>query len=257
MIDLSDVTFERDGRTILGGMSWHVERGEHWALVGANGAGKTTLLEIVCGTLWPTSGRVRVLGEEYGEVDLRAHRRRIGWFSTALERKIGRRETVRDLVASGRFATLGLVFDRPSRADRRRADELLEFLDASLVADQPFETLSQGERQKALLCRALMAEPELLVLDEPCTGLDVASRERLLTSIERLAGERGGPTLVLVTHHVEEIVPAIACVLLLAEGRVAAAGAKSEVLRGPVLSRALGVPVGVTHRKGRYWLSVR
>jgi iron complex transport system ATP-binding protein len=256
MIDLDSVSFVRDGRTILSQVSWHVDRGQHWALVGANGAGKTTLLEIVCGTQWPTEGHVHVLGEDYGDIDLRDHRRRIGWFSTALEQKISRREAVRDLVTSGKFATLGLVFDRPSRGDYRRADELLEFMDATVVARQRFDTLSQGERQKVLLCRALMAEPELLILDEPCTGLDVASRERFLESVDRLAGRRGGPGLIVVTHHVEEIVPAVSHVLVLARGRVAACGPKAEVLRSKVLSQALGVSVRVSHRKDRYWLSL-
>ena len=254
MIELTDVTFLRDGRTILDGVTWRVRRGEHWALVGANGAGKTTLLSIVCGYLWPTDGRVRVLDADYGTVDLRDLRRRIGWFSSALETKIDRRETVRDLVTSGKFATLGLMFDRPTRADYARADELLEFLDCSLVARQRFETLSQGERQKALLCRALMPEPELLILDEPCTGLDVASRERFLASEEKLARRRGGPTLVMVTHHIEEIVSSMDRVLVLNRGRVAAQGPKAEVLTSSVLGPALGVPVKVTRRGDRYWV---
>jgi iron complex transport system ATP-binding protein len=254
MIDLERISFLRDSRTILADVTWRVADGEHWALVGANGAGKTTLLEIVCGVTWPTEGRVNVLGAEYGDVDLRKLRRDIGWFSTALEQKIGRREVVRDLVTSGKFATLGLVFDRPSRADYARADELLEFMDCTLVARQRFETLSQGERQKVLICRALMPGPRLLVLDEPCTGLDVASRERLLESIEKLARRRDGPTLIMVTHHIEEIVPAVGQVLVLAEGRVVAQGAKSKVLTGRVLAPALGAPVKVTCRNGRYWV---
>lgn len=254
MIDVEGVTLIRDSRTILSDVSWHVRRGEHWALLGANGAGKTTLLKIVCGTLWPTEGTVRVLGADYGEVDLRDLRRKIGWFSTALESRINRRESARDLVASGKFATLGLQFDRPGRADYARAEDLLEFMDCAIVARQRFETLSQGERQKVLLCRALMADPTLLILDEPCTGLDVASRERLLDSIEKLARRRNGPTLVLVTHHVEEIFLAIGNVLVLAGGRVVASGEKHEVLTRRVLSDALGVALNVTHRNGRYWM---
>ena len=254
MIELRGVTFLRDQRTLLADVSWHVRPGGHWAVVGANGAGKTTLLSIVCGYLWPTEGSVRVLGADYGSVDLRELRRRIGWFSTALEQKIDRREAVRDLVTSGKFATLGLMFDHPTPADYRRADELLDFMDCRLVADQRFETLSQGERQKVLLCRALMPEPDLLILDEPCTGLDVASRERLLASVEKLCRRRGGPTLVMVTHHIEEIVPSIERVLVLKEGRVAAQGEKADVLRAAVLGPALGTDIKVTRRRDRYWV---
>lgn len=257
IIDIENVTVERNGRAILRDVSWRVRRGEHWALVGANGAGKTTLLQVVCGTLWPTRGTVTVLGERYGGVDLRELRRRIGWFSSSLEPKVNPREPVSDLVASGRFATLGLQWDRPTPDDYARADRLLDLFEAEHVAHQAFATLSQGERQKALLCRALVADPPLVVLDEPCTGLDLAARERLLAGIERLARTGDGPTLVLVTHHVEEIVPAIKHTLLLADGRVAASGPNDAVLTGPVLGETLGVPLEVERRGGRFRATVR
>ncbi|NLX58105.1 MAG: ABC transporter ATP-binding protein [Phycisphaerae bacterium] len=258
MIDLNGITLIRDHRTILRNVSWRVRDGEHWALVGANGAGKTTLLQVVCGTLWPTEGDVRVLGRRYGETDLRRLRREIGWFSAALEPRISPREPVRDLVASGKFATLGLVFDRPTAADRRRAGELLDVMGCSHVAGQAFGTLSQGERQKALLCRALMPDPRLLILDEPCTGLDLAARERLLDSVERLGRLRDqGPTLIMVTHHIEEITPAFSRVLLLRDGSVAAQGRKADVLTAPLLSDALGVRLSVRRAAGRFWVSLR
>ena len=257
MIELHNITLVRDSRTILKDVSWQVRDGEHWALVGANGAGKTTLLQVVCGHLWPTEGEVRVLGEHYGETDLRHLRREIGWFSTALEQRINPREVVRGLVTSGKFATLGLVFDRPTRGDYARADELLEFMDCRMVAGQKFSTLSQGERQKVLICRALMPEPKLLILDEPCTGLDLASRERLLESIDRLGRKRGGPTLIMVTHHIEEITPTFDNVLLLRDGRAVAQGPKSEVLTAAVLGQALGVKLNVRRSKGRFWVNLR
>ncbi|MBN2583514.1 MAG: ABC transporter ATP-binding protein [Planctomycetes bacterium] len=257
MIELSDITLIRDNRTILKNVSWRVRDGRHWALVGANGAGKTTLLQVVCGTLWPTEGDVRVLGERYGETDLRDLRREIGWFSAALEQRISPREVVRDLVASGKFATLGLVFDRPTRRDRARADELLEFMGCSHVARQTFGTLSQGERQKALICRALMPDPRLLILDEPCTGLDLAARERLLDSVDRLGRRRGGPTMIMVTHHIEEITPAFGHVLLLKDGQVAAQGPKADVLTAAALGKALGVRLSVRRSKGRFWVTLK
>jgi len=258
MIELDDITLIRDQRTILRNISWRVRDGEHWALVGANGAGKTSLLQVVCGTLWPTEGHVRVLGRRYGETDLRRLRRQIGWFSAALEPRINPKEPVRDLVASGKFATLGLVFDRPTPADRRRAAELLDVMGCSHVAGQAFGTLSQGERQKVLLCRALMPDPRLLILDEPCTGLDLAARERLLDSVEHLGrlGDRG-PTLIMVTHHIEEITPAFRCVLLLRDGSVVAQGPKTDVLTAPLLGDALGVHLSVRRAAGRFWVPLR
>jgi iron complex transport system ATP-binding protein len=254
MIELRHVSFERDDRLILDDVSWHVRDREHWAIVGANGAGKTTLLQLVCGALWPTSGEVYVLGRHYGQVDLRELRKRIGWFSAALERQVSPSDLPRNLVVSGKFASIGLQFDRPTAADYRRADELLDFLGCAAIARQAFATLSQGERQKVLLCRALMPRPDLLILDEPCTGLDLASRERLLESIEKLGRDSRGPTLLMVTHHIEEIVPAVARTLLLKDGRIAAQGPKDEVLRGPVLSAALGVTVHVRQARDRFWV---
>ena len=161
------------------GVNWELARGEHWAIVGANGSGKTTLLQIAVGYLWPNEGRVSVLGQEHGQVDLRQLRQRIGWVSASLEGLIHREQSALQIVLSGAFASTAL-FDKPTATQKKRAGELLGEMGAGPLAASPFGVLSLGEQQKVLIARALMARPELLILDEPCAGLDIASREKLL-----------------------------------------------------------------------------
>jgi iron complex transport system ATP-binding protein len=255
IIDVKNVEWQREDTTILHQINWQVKESEHWCIVGLNGSGKTSLLQILCGYTWPTSGEVSVLGQRYGEVDVREVRKSIGWVSTALIAQMHDHETAYRVVLSGREATIGL-YTTPSQEDYAKASELLETFGCSYIKNRPFRALSQGERQKVLIARALMASPRLLILDEPCTGLDLLSREQLLAMIEQIAAQPNGPTLLYVTHHIEEILPCFTHTLLLKEGEVYAAGETEDVLTAPELTRFFAVPVDIRKSQGRSWISI-
>lgn len=255
IIDVKKVTWQRDETTILHDINWQVQENEHWCLVGLNGSGKTSLLKIICGYTWPTKGEVQVLGNLYGTVDLREVRKSIGWVSTALIAQLHEHETAFRVILSGREATIGL-YSVPSEEDVKKAEDLLITFRCEALKNRPFGALSQGERQKVLIARALMASPRLLILDEPCTGLDLLSREQLLAMIEQIAAQPDGPTLLYVTHHIEEILPCFTHTLLLKEGSVDQAGQNDEVLTADRLSRFFGVPVNVQRSQGRSWISL-
>jgi iron complex transport system ATP-binding protein len=252
VLELSDVTLFRGERVILRDVSWRVEPGEHWAVLGANGSGKTTLLRTAIGYLWPSRGGVSLLGEPLGEVELAPLRRQVGWVSSALHDWVRPHERALAVVLSGRFGTIGL-YDEVTGEDVDQAHVLLADLDCRGLAESPWGVLSQGEQQKVMIARALLGRPRLLILDEPCAGLDLAAREALLVGVEQLAHRPDAPTLVLVTHHIEEITHAFTHALVLQGGRALAQGPKEEVLTGPVLSDAFGVPVRVHHVDGRFW----
>jgi iron complex transport system ATP-binding protein len=253
VLELRDVGWRRHGRHLLDGVSWRVERGQHWAIVGPNGSGKTLLLTIVNGYTWPTTGTVEVLGRRFGRTDLRELRRSIGWVSTALNERLMRSWSgtpVLEVVESGRFASLGL-HERVDPATVAEAAELLERFGCGPLAARAFATLSQGEKQRVLLARAWMAQPELLILDEPTTGLDLAARERLLDAVQTMGGREDAPTVLYVTHHVEEVVPIFTHALVLSEGRVQAAGPARDVLTSEHVSASFGLRVEVEWRNGR------
>lgn len=252
IVELSNVTLFRGDTVILRDVSWQVRRGEHWAVIGANGSGKTTLLRIVAGYLWPSVGDATVLGGHFGDTDIQALRRRIGWVSSFLHDWVPPHETAMDTVLSGLSATVGFHVE-PEPGDAERARELLAFFGCDGRADHAFGTLSQGEQQKTLIARALLPKPELLILDEVCAGLDLAARENFLAMLEKLGGEAGDPVLIFVTHHIEEIFPAVSHVLVLKAGRVVALGPKAEVLAEKTLSQAFGLPVNIDRAGGRYW----
>ena len=256
ILKLEDVHLRRGGTVILDGLSWRVAPGEHWALVGPNGSGKTTMLKVATGAMWPSSGTVEALGCRYGHVDLRELRRRIGWVSSALEELVPVREKALDVVLSGLFASFG-IYEDATKAQRGRAGELLSLLGCEKIAERAYGVLSQGEKQRVLVARSLLSEADILIMDEPVAGLDITAREILLEAVQRLAGEEDGPTLVFVTHHIEEIVPAITHVLVLCGGRVLAAGEKREILTGGALAEAFAVPLEVDYRHGRFWPRVR
>jgi iron complex transport system ATP-binding protein len=254
-IDLRDVSWQREDRYILRGIDWQVKQGEHWCLVGQNGSGKTSLLNIICGYVWPTTGQVSVLGQRYGTVDLRAVRKSIGWVSSALMAQLHEHETAQRVVLSGREATIGL-YNAPQEEDLQKAAELLDTFGCASLIHSPYRTLSQGERQKVLIARALMASPRLLILDEPCTGLDLLAREQLLEMIDRIARQPDGPTLLYVTHHIEEILPCFSHAMLLKNGEVDRAGRTDDVLTEAELSRFFGVPIAIRQVQGRTWVSL-
>jgi iron complex transport system ATP-binding protein len=242
----------RRGRTrILRGIDWTVRRGEHWVILGPNGSGKTSLLSALTGYLTPTEGRMVLLGEEYGQTDWRALRSRIGLVSSSIRQMMPDHEPAWITVASGRYAMIDF-WGNPSSRERQAALRLLRQVECPAVADRPWLYLSQGERQRVLIGRALMAHPQLLILDEPCAGLDPAAREQFLHFLQRLGRRRGGPSLVLVTHHVEEIMPVFNRGLVLLEGRTLAAGPTARVMRDGVLSQAFGMRTVVRRDRGRY-----
>jgi iron complex transport system ATP-binding protein len=216
---------------ILSDVAWHIARGQHWAVLGPNGSGKTTLLKIACGYLWPTSGRVLRLGEEL--LDLTELRRSIGWISSGMVAEIPATDTALETVVSGRLGQVGLKrFPEfgPTDADFADAAAELARLGCEALTDKPFGVLSQGERQQVLIARARMARPLLLVLDEPCAGMDPGVRERFLAWLNERLIQPETPTVVLVTHHIEEIVPGIQNTLILSGGRVRAAGRTQDVV---------------------------
>ncbi|RCW51268.1 ABC transporter ATP-binding protein [Paenibacillus prosopidis] len=256
IIDINNVSWDRGDKTILHKIDWQVRNGEHWCLLGLNGSGKTTLLNMINGYIWPTDGKMSVLGQTFGEFDLRELRKRIGWVSTSLQQKLYGSETALKIVLSGKFATIGL-YDQTDEEDLNKAESLLRSLGCAALITRTYDTLSQGERQRVLIARALMASPKLLILDEPCTGLDVFAREQLLHMITAVAEQKEAPTIVYVTHHVEEILPCFSKTLLIKDGQVFAAKETADVLTSATMSEFFGVPVQIERQLGRNWLSVK
>ena len=252
-IDLRNVTVVRGGRPILKGVTWAVPAGSIAAVLGPNGSGKSTLVRVVMGQLWPTAGSVSVLGQPFGRTDLNALRQRVRLVQTGGTVEVDPAETAERVVLTGFFGTVGL-YAEPTAEQRDRARSLIAAVGLSLEAQQPYGTLSNGERMRCLIARALVVEPELLILDEPTAGLDLVARERVLATVQRLA--RGGPAVVVITHHTEELLPETAAVLVLKDGAAAAAGRPADVLTSAVLSDVYGVPVDVSERGGRFWLRV-
>ncbi len=255
IIDLHVARFVRDGVSILEDLRWTVRAGEHWAVLGSNGSGKTSLLSIVAGHEWPSEGWVAVLGERYGACDMPSLKRRIGFVGAGLARRVPSHQRAEEVAASGLSGSIGNW--RPWTADElARGRDALGRMGAGGLGGRAFGVLSEGEKQRTVIARALVREPALLVLDEPCAGLDPAARERLLLALgEVCAGPRGTP-LVLVTHHVEEIASFITHALVLREGRIVAAGPKDEVLTNATLSHAFAADCELRVRGGRYDLRV-
>jgi iron complex transport system ATP-binding protein len=255
VIEVSALRVEREA-VILDSIDWRVRRGEHWAILGANGSGKTSMLRALTGYLPPTAGQIRVLGETYGRFDWRDLRTRIGLVSSSVHQMMEDGETALKAVVSGRYAQIG-YWGEMRADDLRAATRILSRIEARAIRDRPWRFLSQGERQRVLIGRALMASPRLMILDEPCAGLDPVAREHFLQFLSRIAHGRGAPTMVLVTHHVEEIVPLFSHVLILKSGRVLAAGPRERVLTSATLSEAFAARIRLTRARGRYALSVR
>jgi iron complex transport system ATP-binding protein len=252
VLRLTGVGVRRDGRWILDEVDWTVRDGERWAIVGPNGSGKTTLLQIAATSLWPTRGAVDVLGARLGRVDARELRRRIGLVSAALAAEVDGGLSAADIVLSARHAALAPWWAAYDASDEARAMTALDRLGLAGLERRTFATLSSGERQRVLIARTLMTDPELVLLDEPAAGLDLGAREALVARIARLAADPASRAVVLVTHHVEEIPPGFSHTLILAGGRVVAAGPIGSTLTGAVLSRAYGVALRVDALDGRF-----
>ncbi|MCM3698009.1 ABC transporter ATP-binding protein [Paenibacillus macerans] len=254
IIEMKQVTWQREGKTILNGVDWTIGEGEHWALLGLNGSGKTTLLNMISGYLWPSSGTISVLGQRFGEVDLRELRKSIGWVSSSLQEKLHGGQKAEDLVVSGKYASIGL-YEKPGAEDYDRAAAFMEQLRCSHLRGRAYQTCSQGEQQKLLIARALMASPKLLILDEATNGLDFISKEGLLESITQLAAEPEAPHMLYVTHHTEEILPIFSKTLLLRRGEVFKQGDSRDVLTESRLSDFFEIPVSLSWNQERAWLA--
>lgn len=253
MIRLENVNLLREEKQILENVNLRMNDGEQWIILGRNGSGKTTLLEIINGYLFPSSGTVEVLGYTYGKVDLREVRKEIGYIGQSLLEKMSLRDPVWEAVATGEYAYLRLYQEIPQEIVEK-AQRMLEQLDVVHLWNRPVGVISQGERKKVLLARAMMSNPKLLILDEPCAGLDLYEREKLLQGISVFAEQ--GVQMVYVTHHMEEIVPVFTHVALIEDGRLEAAGPKREVLTAELLERVYKIKVDVDWYADRPWTRV-
>lgn len=254
VLEVTDLTFRR-GRPILKGISWRVDPGQHWAILGPNGCGKTSLINLITGYDSATTGTLRIGDSVFGDDDWREVRRRVGLVTNTLTTYLESSEPVLDVIASGREAKLNLI-EIPPPTVRREATRLLKQVGCEYLRHALWGPLSQGEKQKVLICRALMAKFAVLILDEPCAGLDPVAREHYLRWMQSLSAKPQSPSLVMVTHHVEEILPAITHCLLLKDGRVHAAGPKHAILNSMNLSTIYGSPLKLTRHGERYALKL-
>ena len=252
-IALQGVTLQRNGVPVLRGIDWCVQAGERWVILGPNGSGKTTLLQVAGARLWPTAGTVEILGCRLGSVDVRALRPRVALVSGAVTRQLRADLVARDVVVSGRHGALEAWWNRYTDEDWKKADGLLALGGVHDLGDRPFGVISEGERQQVLLARALMSDPELILLDEPFAGLDLGARERLLVHLAGLASDPASPPLVLVTHHCEEIPPGFTHGGLVSAGRLMATGPLDQVITSENVSACFAIPVTVGCTNGRWW----
>jgi len=252
-LELSDLTVVRDGKNILDSVSWTVDSDQRWVILGPNGAGKTTLLQIASATMFPSSGTAKILGEKLGKVDVFELRPRIGFASTALGRRIPAGETVLDSVMTAAYSVTGRWNEEYDDVDVRRARRVLAEWKLDHLEGRLFGTLSDGEQKRVQIARAVMTDPELLLLDEPAASLDLGAREELLQLLGAYASSPDSPAMVMVTHHVEEIPPGFTHALLLADGAVHAEGPIAEVITGELLSEVFGLELLVSSSEnGRY-----
>lgn len=255
VLEISNLKIQRGGVTILNGVNWRVEHGQHWAILGANGSGKTSLLSALTGYLMPTAGEIVLLGARYGKADWRELRKKIGIVSSSVRQMMADEEPALETVVSGKFAMIDF-WGKMSNGDKNQGLKILRLIECLHLANREWRVLSQGERQRVLIGRALMTKPRLLILDEPCAGLDPAAREHFLQFLQRLGMSRNAPALVLVTHHVEEIMPVFSRALILKSGKVLASGKKLEALTSKNLSAAFVAKLKVRFNAGRFAMRV-
>lgn len=256
MISIENVSVIRNGKPILKDINWNVKKGEHWSILGLNGSGKTTLLNIVNGYLFPSSGKVEVLGNVFGKSYIPDVRKEIGLISSSLQQQLREFDTVLSIVLSGKFASIGL-YDAVDKEDVNQAYLYMKMLHCDHLQDEKYEVLSQGERQRVLIARALMANPQILILDEPCNGLDLIAREDLLQLISNIANEKNAPSIIYVTHHVEEVLPMFTNTLLMKHGEVFTQGLTEEIMNETTLSAFYDRPISIQKEQGRAWIAIR
>ncbi|MEV8563985.1 ABC transporter ATP-binding protein [Streptomyces sp. NPDC051322] len=254
VLELLDVSVVRDGHALVEDVSWAVKEGERWVVLGPNGAGKTTLLNIASSYLFPTTGTAAILGERLGKpgTDVFELRPRIGMAGAAMAEKMPRRQTVLQVVLTAAYGMTATWNEDYEEVDEQRARAFLDRLGMTEFLDRRFGTLSEGERKRTLIARAMMTDPELLLLDEPAAGLDLGGREDLVRRLGRLAQDPYAPSMVMVTHHVEEIAPGFTHVLMIRQGKVLAAGPMATELTSRNLSLCFGLPLLVEQRGNRW-----
>lgn len=257
ILELENVSVRRGEKTILGPLNWRVLEGQRWVILGPNGAGKTTLLQICSSLIHPTTGSVRILGEELGRVDVFELRTRIGLTSSILAEQFPSDELVIDVVLTAAYAMLGRWQEKYDLWDESRAIALLTALGVRELGERNFSSLSEGEKKRVQIARSLMADPELLLLDEPASSLDLGGREDLLKRIEIFARDPLAPATVIVTHHIEEIPVGTTHALLLKEGLTVAQGIIQTVITDENLSNAYGLPISVQFEDGRFFARAR
>ena len=257
VLDLASVSVVRGKKALLDKVDWQVNEGERWVILGPNGAGKTTLLQIAAARLHPSSGKAGILDEVMGRVDVFELRPRIGLSSAALANQIPEQENVLNVVVTAAYGVTGRWREGYERDDERRAFALLNDWGMGPLLNRTFATLSEGERKRVQIARALMTDPELLLLDEPAAGLDLGGREELVHKLSELAQDDAAPAMVLVTHHLEEVPPGFTHAMLLREGGIVAAGPIKEVLTDEYLSKTFGLDLDVTEKSGRYSATAR
>lgn len=257
ILELSNISVRRGERIILGPVDWQVLDGQRWVILGPNGAGKTTLLQICSSLIHPTTGTIKILGEQLGKVDVFELRTRIGLSSSALVEQMPPDELVMDVVLTAAYAMLGRWQERYDLWDESRAMALLTALGVRELGDRLFGSLSEGEKKRVQIARSLMADPELLLLDEPASSLDLGGREDLLKRIETFARDPLAPATVIVTHHIEEIPAGTTHALLLRNGAVLAKGEVNSVINDQNLSEAYGLAISVQSENGRFFARAR
>jgi iron complex transport system ATP-binding protein len=247
-----DVSVVKEGKTLLSHIDWSIDAAERWVVVGPNGAGKTTLLSLLASFTHPTSGSVTVLDEQLGNTDVFELRPRVGFASSDMAKRIPPNETVLNIILTAAYGVTGRWREEYEDIDIRRAKRVLEEWNLGPLSDARIATLSDGERKRVQIARAVMTDPELLLLDEPAGSLDVGAREDVIEMLDHFASEVSSPAMVMVTHHVEEIPPGFTHLLVIADGAVVAKGSLEETLTGAVLSDAFGRPLSVTQNNGRF-----
>ncbi|MDR0846133.1 MAG: ABC transporter ATP-binding protein [Lactobacillales bacterium] len=250
IVEFTHVDLIRDGKHLLKDINFTLTPGEHMAILGLNGSGKTLMLRLISGNLWPSNGSLVVLDKKFGETSIPELKKRIGFVSSALSYQLDEGETAEMIALSGKFASIG-IWEKYSDEDLERAKNLLISLGGEHLIGQKFEIFSQGERQRVILARALMANPELIILDEPMNGLDIFAREQLLATITELAASPDAPTILYVTHHTEELIAPFKKFLFLKKGEIKEFGTREELINAETFSKFYGAPINmIEHKNG-------
>lgn len=253
IISLKNVSVTRDGNRILNNVSFDIKKGENWAIIGRNGSGKSFLLRIISTLIYPSEGSAEIYGNTLGQTNIWDLRHKIGVVSDLLQREYSGKVKVRDVVASGFFSSIGL-YENLTDEQIIKIDEIIDKLGIRHIANREYKNLSQGEQKKVLIGRSLVFDPELLILDEPTTGLDIAAREDFLETVSKLI--KHGHNVILVTHHIEEIVPKINKILFMVNGSVYNYGDKKKMMTNKYLNEVLSIKSKIKKKKNRYWLKL-